>query len=507
MLTTVGAFTINRNTKNSLPESLSDGTLTNTWTFSGYGELDRKSYSIGGNSIYSYVLTRDLAGRIIQKDETINGTASIYAYVYDVNGRLTQVKQNNTPSEIYTYDSNGNRLTEINTLRNVNRSYTFSSEDQVLSAGNETYQFDVDGFLTRKTSGTNISTYQYSSRGELLSAILPGGIVITYDHDPLGRRITKRINGTITEKYLWKDSVTLLAVYDGSNNLVMRFTYADGRMPVSMSYGSITYYLAYDQVGSLRMVTDTSGVITKRVDYDSFGSIISDTNPAMTIPFGFAGGLHDKDTGLVRFGARDYDPPLSRWTAKDPIDFNGGDTNLYGYVANDPINFRDSMGLWGEDVHSGIGNSSYGTYTWAQQLGLSSQQAMWIAEGNNGTDGGLAGFLPIFGEQSRHFNQLNPWMNGYSDSRDYWAFLELMRAVKYYKQRNCRVAYGYLGRGLHSIQDKFAHRDWETGWHGLYEHPPWYDSWNDPKNQLARELTEIATKDYISQFLLLIGQQ
>jgi len=29
-------------------------------------------------------------------------------------------------------------------------------------------------------------------------------------------------------------------------------------------------------------------------------------------PFGFAGGLYDRDTNLVRFGARDYDPETGR---------------------------------------------------------------------------------------------------------------------------------------------------------------------------------------------------
>ena len=65
----------------------------------------------------------------------------------------------------------------------------------------------------------------------------------------------------------------------------------------------------------------------------------------MSIPFAFAGGLHDRDTNLIRFGARAYDPSISRWTAKDPIDFEGGDTNLYGYVANDPVNLIDPFGL------------------------------------------------------------------------------------------------------------------------------------------------------------------
>lgn len=116
-------------------------------------------------------------------------------------------------------------------------------------------------------------------------------------------------------------------------------------MPVSMLQGGSTYFLAYDQVGSLRLVTDGAGYAVKRIEYDAFGNVISDTNSPLVVPFGFAGGLHDLDVGLVRFGYRDYDPDTGRWTAKDPIDFDGGDTDLYGYVQNDPISFIDQNGM------------------------------------------------------------------------------------------------------------------------------------------------------------------
>ncbi|MDH3423751.1 MAG: RHS repeat-associated core domain-containing protein, partial [Gemmatimonadota bacterium] len=69
-----------------------------------------------------------------------------------------------------------------------------------------------------------------------------------------------------------------------------------------------------------------------------------DTNPGFQ-PFAFAGGLYDPQTGLTRFGARDYDPITGRWTAKDPIGFGGGDSNLFGYVSNDPVNTLDPSGL------------------------------------------------------------------------------------------------------------------------------------------------------------------
>lgn len=182
-----------------------------------------------------------------------------------------------------------------------------------------------------------------------MSVTRPDGKVVEYVNDPLGRRIAKKVDGSTVEKYLWRGLTRLLAVYDGSDNLLMRFEYADGRMPVAMTKGGSTYYLNYDHVGSLRVVADTSGNVVKRIDYDSFGNIINDTAPSFEIPFAFAGGLYDQDTGLVRFGYRDYDPDISRWTAKDPILFGGGDTDLYGYCLNNPINDVDPEGqfVWG----------------------------------------------------------------------------------------------------------------------------------------------------------------
>jgi RHS repeat-associated protein len=180
----------------------------------------------------------------------------------------------------------------------------------------------------------------------LLNVILPDSTLIEYIHDPMGRRIAKKINGAIAEKYLWQGLTRLLAVYDSEDNLLMRFEYANDRVPLSMRKGGIAYYLSYDPVGSLRLVADETGNVVKRIAYDAFGNIVLDTNPLFDIPFGFGGGFYDKDTGLFRFGYRDYNPATGRWTAKDPILFEGGNTDLYGYCLNDPINAVDPIGLW-----------------------------------------------------------------------------------------------------------------------------------------------------------------
>ncbi len=100
------------------------------------------------------------------------------------------------------------------------------------------------------------------------------------------------------------------------------------------------------------MVDTATGAIVQQLAYDVFGAVTLDTNPGFQ-PFGFAGGLYDRDTGLVRFGARDYDPDTARWTIKDPILFAGGDTNLYGYVLGDPVNGIDIWGLCGGGGDSG----------------------------------------------------------------------------------------------------------------------------------------------------------
>ena len=112
-----------------------------------------------------------------------------------------------------------------------------------------------------------------------------------------------------------------------------------------MSYEGQTYYLGYDQVGTLRTVASQDGTMVKSVEHDTFGNVLSDSNPVFKVPFGFAGGLYDPDTKLTRFGYRDYDAETGKWTAKDPIGFEGGDTNLYGYVLGDPVDFIDPEGL------------------------------------------------------------------------------------------------------------------------------------------------------------------
>jgi RHS repeat-associated protein len=193
--------------------------------------------------------------------------------------------------------------------------------------------------------GTQKTTYQYDVLGNLVSVTLPSGKTISYVVDAENRRVAKKINGSLTEGLLY-DGNRIVAQLNSSNQLVSQFVYATGSTsPDYMLRGGVTYRIFSDQLGSPELVVNTAtGAIAEQITYDEFGNVLSDTNPGFQ-PFGFAGGLYDQDTKLVRFGERDYSPVIGRWTAKDPIQFDGGDTNLYGYVLNDPVNLVDPRGL------------------------------------------------------------------------------------------------------------------------------------------------------------------
>jgi RHS repeat-associated protein len=269
--------------------------------------------------------TRDAIGRIVQKTETVGGVTKTYRYSNDRAGRLAQVTQDGAITATYSYDTNGNRLSGPGLTAAPN----YDLQDRLITYGDTTYTYTDNGELTSTTTSGIVTTYSYDALGNLKSVTLPQSIVIDYIVDGQNRRIAKKVNGALVQGFLYESRLRPIAELDGSGNVVSRFVYAThANVPGYMVKGGVTYRIITDDLGTPRLIVSTAdGSIVQRLDYDEFGNNISDSNPGFQ-PFGFAGGLYDRETRLVRFGVRDYDPSIARWASKDPIGFGGRDSNF-----------------------------------------------------------------------------------------------------------------------------------------------------------------------------------
>ncbi|MEZ4467719.1 MAG: RHS repeat-associated core domain-containing protein [bacterium] len=198
-------------------------------------------------------------------------------------------------------------------------------------------------------------TYTYDAFGNLLRAQQTGGDDVEYVTNAQHQRIGRRVNGGPWTWWLYAGGLTPVAEYDADFRLRKVFVYGPGHAPDHVitydaaGLQTARYRFVTDQAGSILGLVDDAGAWVLAYDYTPFGrrtllSAAPGIDESLT-PFGFAAGLHDPTTRLVRFGARDYDPHTARWMAKDPIDFAGGDTNLYAYVGGDPVNLVDPSGL------------------------------------------------------------------------------------------------------------------------------------------------------------------
>ena len=337
---------------------------------------------------------RDALGRITKKTEWIvqgdtpdpGGAARplasrTYDYGYNPEGRpwLESVAVDGNVVSSYSYDDNGNRTAAELSWSQLGYDSSFDvslseadteydSADKLLTYGTKSYTWNNFGQLESMTdsdpngdgdtSDSEVTFYQYDLFGNLLRVDLPDGRAIEYDVDGAGRRVGRREldeNGDEISfrGWIYRDLLRPIAEVDAQGNVVARYVYPEGELQNVPEYiirldsagtESGVYSLVADQLGSVRMVVDLdTGEIVQRLQYDTWGRVIEDTNPGFQ-PFGYAGGIADRDHHLTRFGVRDYDAGLGRWTARDPRGFNGEQWNMYVYVWGDPMNKTDPTG-------------------------------------------------------------------------------------------------------------------------------------------------------------------
>ncbi len=346
-------------------QTLQDGNFNSQIALSKYDELKSINNTYSNNKIYSYVVNkRDNKGKILNAHEYINDEKIEYAYTYNNKSQLTKaiMSINNLPAheENYSYDEAGNKIST--TIKNNQGTKTINSSflnNSIQTHGDISYIYDEDGYLKTKITSDDRLDYTYGIYGEL-KKVTSKDKTIEYLHNANHQRVAKKVNGVITQKYLWKDLTTLLAIYDKDDKLITRYFYANAKTPYKIIHHGITYYPNYNHQGSLISLIDKNNNIVKKLRYSPYGKILYDSNSSLNIHKTFANGLYDEDTKLIRFGKRDYDSQTGTWTALDPIEFKGGDSNLYRYVFNDPVNFIDPRGeFWQVVVIGAVSISAY----------------------------------------------------------------------------------------------------------------------------------------------------
>jgi RHS repeat-associated protein len=347
LITQAGQLSLTRKPQNGLLAGTALGAVSDSFGYNGFGEISDYQATVNGVPLIRWTYQRDKLGRIIQKTETSGGISHSLDYRYDDRGRLEQITDSGAIVAVYGYDANGNR-----TQLNGQAVAVYDSQDRLTDFNGKHYVYTDNGELQSKSENGQTTSYGYDVFGNLRHVELPDGTRIDYIVDGQNRRIGKKVNGQLVQAWLYQSQLNPIAELDGNGQVTSRFVYGDkGNVPSYLvktdpiTQAKTTYRLVSDHLGSPRLVIDAAtGAVAQELDYDAWGHLVRDSNPGFQ-PFGFAGGLYDPHTKLVRFGARDYDAETGRWTAKDPILFAGGDTNLYGYVLNDPINCIDPFGL------------------------------------------------------------------------------------------------------------------------------------------------------------------
>ncbi len=320
------------------------------------------------SSVKTYTYSYDALNRITKADSD-DGTAkpdkySLHLVTYDKNGNIDYLyrkghKVSNPDANnashwdmmdnlVYFY--NGNQLKKVN---------EYAQDDYGFKDGTNTgddYTYDVNGnMLTDQNKGITNITYNHLN---LPTQVTIGGQNIVYTYDAVGIKLRKVVQGVTTdyaENFIYE------------NNTLQFFSHTEGY--VKSGNGNFEYVYQYkDHLGNIRLsFTDSNndGIITsateiiKESNYYPFGlkhkgynNVISSNGNSVAQKFGFGSKELNEELGLDwhDFDARNYDASLGRWMNIDPLAEDYYEWSPYNYSYNSPLKFNDPTGMGPEDV-------------------------------------------------------------------------------------------------------------------------------------------------------------
>ena len=311
-------------------------------------QLKRITHKVGITPVSEFLYERDVAAGRITSWSQQAGTEppSVYGLNYDAANQLTLATVTNAGLLVntfaYAYDLAANRLTER--VGSITNTASYNALNQLTAIP------DISGAAV---------TNEWDAEQRLI-AVTTGNQRTEFDYDGLGRRvgIRKLVSGSevSNRRFVWCDD-TICEERDFAGSVIKRFFDQGVKIESGPQVGN--YYYTRDHLRSVRELTDTAGTIRARYAYDPFGRQTQIAGDVAS-DFGFAGMFAPAETGLNLTKFRAYDSALGRWLSRDPLKdaelLQGA--NIYAYVANNPVNLTDPLGLCCEQEQQRVANAA-----------------------------------------------------------------------------------------------------------------------------------------------------
>jgi RHS repeat-associated protein len=361
-----------------------------------FGAAHPVQWANGANSMHDLA---DQLTNVIERDAVTQALRTTYGYGYDPAGNRTS-----DASGTRTFNDVNQSQEEVCYLSNgCGPRYPYDANGNMLSDGVYNYHWDAANRLIKiesvfPASGGDDTSAFGSGVGEELEEpgeLLPGQVVgpptftrtrFTYNGLNLRVRQTEESYSSWApvyppqwtlvsdRRYVWSGT-TLAEERDSTGATVLKRYFADGEQRISGGAATSLYYTR-DHLGSIRELTDASGAVRARYDYDPFG-VTTKVTGDLEADFGYTGHYRHAVSGLYLAPYRANDPAIGRWLNRDPIAEDGG-LNLYGYVGNSPMNRTDPDGLFwrefGQELGKGFVMFGQGAKSYFSDLGAGAYQ-------------------------------------------------------------------------------------------------------------------------------------